>query len=157
MPRMGQQAALMSHIAMVMMLGVASSQFTGWIGKVKPVSGLVQALLIMGELDSITSSRLVGCAGKPVKACYGTTKYCNAFLKGTVCNNSDCLYLHGEGKLQMSSCLSQQASCQSCLSMARTAHGRGAVVTPAASLLLFPTRRQAHLACQAFVPLLLCY
>lgn len=36
--------------------------------------------------------------GKPIKACYGTTKYCNAFLKGTVCNNSDCLYLHGEGE-----------------------------------------------------------
>ncbi|BDA40710.1 probable CCR4-NOT transcription complex subunit 4 at N-terminal half [Coccomyxa sp. Obi] len=32
--------------------------------------------------------------GKVMKACYGTTKYCNAFLKGLVCNNSDCLYLH---------------------------------------------------------------
>lgn len=32
--------------------------------------------------------------GKPVKACFGTTKYCNAFLKGLVCNNPDCLYLH---------------------------------------------------------------
>ncbi|KAK9810707.1 hypothetical protein WJX73_000841 [Symbiochloris irregularis] len=34
--------------------------------------------------------------GKAVKACYGTTKYCNAFLKGLVCNNTDCLYLHAE-------------------------------------------------------------
>ncbi len=33
-----------------------------------------------------------------MKACYGTTKYCNAFLKGLVCNNSDCLYLHDVGE-----------------------------------------------------------
>lgn len=33
-------------------------------------------------------------AGKPIKACFGTTKYCNAFLKGVPCNNPDCLYLH---------------------------------------------------------------
>jgi hypothetical protein len=32
--------------------------------------------------------------GKPIKACFGTTKYCNAFLKSVVCNNPDCLYLH---------------------------------------------------------------
>lgn len=32
--------------------------------------------------------------GKSIKACFGTTKYCNAFLKGVPCNNSDCLYLH---------------------------------------------------------------
>lgn len=32
--------------------------------------------------------------GKPIKACFGTTKYCNAFLKGMPCNNPDCLYLH---------------------------------------------------------------
>ncbi|KAK9821232.1 hypothetical protein WJX81_005640 [Elliptochloris bilobata] len=32
--------------------------------------------------------------GKVIKACYGTTKYCNAFLKGVACSNSDCLYLH---------------------------------------------------------------
>jgi len=36
-------------------------------------------------------------AGKVIKACYGTTKYCNAFLKGVACNNSDCLYLHDVG------------------------------------------------------------
>lgn len=32
--------------------------------------------------------------GKTIKACFGTTKYCNAFLKGVPCNNPDCLYLH---------------------------------------------------------------
>ena len=37
-------------------------------------------------------------AGKLVKACYGTTKYCNAFLKGLPCNNADCLYLHDVGE-----------------------------------------------------------
>lgn len=35
--------------------------------------------------------------GKAVKACFGTTKYCNAFLKGLPCNNPDCLYLHDIG------------------------------------------------------------
>ena len=37
-------------------------------------------------------------AGKLVKACYGTTKYCNAFLKGLPCNNAECLYLHDVGE-----------------------------------------------------------
>jgi len=32
-----------------------------------------------------------------VRACFGTTKYCNAFLKGIPCNNGDCLYLHAVG------------------------------------------------------------
>lgn len=36
--------------------------------------------------------------GKPIKACFGTTKYCNAFLKGLTCNNPDCLYLHELGE-----------------------------------------------------------
>ena len=36
-------------------------------------------------------------AGKQVKACFGTTKYCNAFLKGVACNNPECLYLHDIG------------------------------------------------------------
>ncbi len=37
-------------------------------------------------------------AGKQVKACFGTTKYCNAFLKGVSCNNPECLYLHDIGE-----------------------------------------------------------
>lgn len=36
----------------------------------------------------------VAWAGRSVRLCFGTTKYCNAFLKGLPCNNSDCLYLH---------------------------------------------------------------
>lgn len=35
--------------------------------------------------------------GKVLKACFGTTKYCNAWLKHMPCNNPDCLYLHDEG------------------------------------------------------------
>ncbi len=37
--------------------------------------------------------------GRVVRACFGTTKYCNAFLKGIPCNNGDCLYLHAVGAL----------------------------------------------------------
>ena len=29
-----------------------------------------------------------------LNACYGTNKYCNAFLKGIECTNKDCYYLH---------------------------------------------------------------
>jgi len=37
-----------------------------------------------------------GCTwdGHTVRACFGTTKYCNSFLKGIHCTNPDCLYLH---------------------------------------------------------------
>jgi len=47
--------------------------------------------------DALRCIKLIDGAlwrGKPVKACFGTTKYCNAFLKGLTCNNPDCLYLH---------------------------------------------------------------
>jgi hypothetical protein len=37
-------------------------------------------------------------AGKQVKATFGTTKYCNAFLKGVHCGNPECLYLHDVGE-----------------------------------------------------------
>mmetsp|Transcript_11296 Transcript_11296/g.21211 ORF Transcript_11296/g.21211 Transcript_11296/m.21211 type:complete len:552 (+) Transcript_11296:140-1795(+) len=36
--------------------------------------------------------------GHVVRACFGTTKYCNAFLKYQPCNNPDCLYLHEIGE-----------------------------------------------------------
>jgi hypothetical protein len=32
-----------------------------------------------------------------VRASFGTTKYCNSFLRGLPCNNGDCLYLHELG------------------------------------------------------------
>lgn len=43
-----------------------------------------------------------GFAGRHVRVCYGTTKYCNAFLKGLPCNNQDCLYLHDIGMFSSS-------------------------------------------------------
>ncbi len=35
--------------------------------------------------------------GRQLKANYGTSKYCNAFVKNKTCNNHDCLYLHSLG------------------------------------------------------------
>ena len=35
--------------------------------------------------------------GRSIRACFGTTKYCNAFLRGQPCTNPDCLYLHDFG------------------------------------------------------------
>ncbi len=35
--------------------------------------------------------------GRQLKANYGTSKYCNAFVNNKVCNNQDCLYLHSLG------------------------------------------------------------
>ncbi|CAL0329107.1 unnamed protein product [Lupinus luteus] len=35
--------------------------------------------------------------GKPLRACFGTTKYCHAWLRNVPCNNPNCLYLHEIG------------------------------------------------------------
>ena len=35
--------------------------------------------------------------GHSIRACFGTTKYCNAFLRYQECTNPDCLYLHEIG------------------------------------------------------------
>ncbi|CAL0304106.1 unnamed protein product [Lupinus luteus] len=35
--------------------------------------------------------------GKPLRACFGTTKYCHAWLQNVPCNNPNCLYLHEIG------------------------------------------------------------
>ncbi|XP_022943594.1 uncharacterized protein LOC111448316 isoform X1 [Cucurbita moschata] len=35
--------------------------------------------------------------GKPLRACFGTTKYCHAWLRSVPCTNPDCLYLHEVG------------------------------------------------------------
>ena len=36
--------------------------------------------------------------GRPLRACHGTTKYCNAFLRNLPCGNPECLYLHVIGE-----------------------------------------------------------
>ncbi|MCD7469146.1 hypothetical protein HAX54_007983 [Datura stramonium] len=35
--------------------------------------------------------------GRPLRACFGTTKYCHAWLRNVPCTNPDCLYLHEIG------------------------------------------------------------
>ncbi|KAF8039770.1 hypothetical protein BT93_B2093 [Corymbia citriodora subsp. variegata] len=35
--------------------------------------------------------------GRPLRACFGTTKYCHAWLRNVTCTNPDCLYLHETG------------------------------------------------------------
>lgn len=36
--------------------------------------------------------------GNHLKASFGTTKYCSAFLRGQKCTNPDCMYLHRSGE-----------------------------------------------------------
>jgi CCR4-NOT transcription complex subunit 4 len=35
--------------------------------------------------------------GHPLRASFGTTKYCNNFIKNTPCSNPECVYLHEFG------------------------------------------------------------
>ncbi|CAI9105232.1 OLC1v1004109C1 [Oldenlandia corymbosa var. corymbosa] len=35
--------------------------------------------------------------GRPLRACFGTTKYCHAWIRNVPCTNPDCLYLHEVG------------------------------------------------------------
>lgn len=52
------------------------------------------------EEDAVRCIQAVdGCMfeGRTLRACFGTTKYCNAWLKNLVCPNPDCLYLHEVG------------------------------------------------------------
>jgi CCR4-NOT transcription complex subunit 4 len=35
--------------------------------------------------------------GHALRASFGTTKYCNSFIRGIPCNNPDCVYLHELG------------------------------------------------------------
>ena len=53
------------------------------------------------ELDAVACiKRIDGSAleGQVIRASFGTTKYCNAFLRFHPCNNPDCLYLHEIGE-----------------------------------------------------------
>ena len=65
--------------------------------KVYDFDAIIAALLPECSVPSLAKFQLF-CAGKSMKACYGTTKYCNAFLKGLPCNNVECLYLHDVGE-----------------------------------------------------------
>ena len=35
--------------------------------------------------------------GRVLRASFGTTKYCNFFLRGVACSNPECMYLHSIG------------------------------------------------------------
>ncbi|KAL3924030.1 MAG: hypothetical protein SGILL_001294 [Bacillariaceae sp.] len=38
--------------------------------------------------------------GRNIRASYGTSKYCSAFIKNVRCNNPDCTYLHSMGDIE---------------------------------------------------------
>ena len=38
--------------------------------------------------------------GRLLRASFGTSKYCNSFLRGMTCGNPDCLYLHAMGNAE---------------------------------------------------------
>lgn len=57
-------------------------------------------ITFMKEEDALRCIQAVNgyiLEGQPLRACFGTTKYCYAWLKNTPCNNPDCLYLHDVG------------------------------------------------------------
>ncbi|XP_057721941.1 uncharacterized protein LOC130935999 isoform X1 [Arachis stenosperma] len=52
------------------------------------------------EAEAIRCIQSVHCfvlEGRPLRACFGTTKYCHAWLRNVPCSNRDCLYLHDYG------------------------------------------------------------
>lgn len=48
-------------------------------------------------LECIYSLESFSIGGNQLKASFGTTKYCSAFLRGQMCTNPDCMYLHHSG------------------------------------------------------------
>ncbi|RDX62843.1 CCR4-NOT transcription complex subunit 4, partial [Mucuna pruriens] len=52
------------------------------------------------ESEAVRCIQSVHCfvlEGRPLRACFGTTKYCHAWLRNVPCSNRDCLYLHDHG------------------------------------------------------------
>ncbi|KAG5112915.1 hypothetical protein JHK82_036184 [Glycine max] len=52
------------------------------------------------ESEAVQCIQSVHCfvlEGRPLRACFGTTKYCHAWLRNVPCSNRDCLYLHDHG------------------------------------------------------------
>lgn len=45
-------------------------------------------------LSCITAMDGITLHGSQIRASFGTTKYCNYFLRGIHCTNDDCMYLH---------------------------------------------------------------
>lgn len=59
--------------------------------------------------------------GRPLRACFGTTKYCHAWLKNMPCNNPDCLYLHDIGTQEDS--FTKEEMVSTCASKIQQFHG----------------------------------
>ncbi|KAL5061073.1 hypothetical protein RYX36_032677 [Vicia faba] len=68
-------------------------------------SGLLQPLQFSNS-PSLEEEEAVRCIqnvhgfvleSRPLRACFGTTKYCHAWLRNMPCNNPDCVYLHEIG------------------------------------------------------------
>ncbi|KAI4300227.1 hypothetical protein L6164_033625 [Bauhinia variegata] len=52
------------------------------------------------EMEAVRCIQSVHCfvlEGRSLRACFGTTKYCHAWLRNVSCSNRDCLYLHDYG------------------------------------------------------------
>ncbi|KAK7279392.1 hypothetical protein RJT34_24443 [Clitoria ternatea] len=52
------------------------------------------------ESEAVRCIQSVHCfvlEGRSLRACFGTTKYCHAWLRNVPCSNRDCLYLHDHG------------------------------------------------------------
>ncbi|KAF7818577.1 CCR4-NOT transcription complex subunit 4 [Senna tora] len=52
------------------------------------------------EAEAVRCIQSVHCFvldGRSLRACFGTTKYCHAWLRNLACSNRDCLYLHDYG------------------------------------------------------------
>ncbi|KAI4349203.1 hypothetical protein L6164_009825 [Bauhinia variegata] len=52
------------------------------------------------EMEAVRCIQSVHCfvlEGRSLRACFGTTKYCHAWLRNVPCSNRDCLYLHDYG------------------------------------------------------------
>ncbi|KAJ1375415.1 Zinc finger, RING-type [Sesbania bispinosa] len=52
------------------------------------------------ESEAVRCIQSVHCfvlEGRPLRACFGTTKYCHAWLRNVPCSNRECLYLHDHG------------------------------------------------------------
>ncbi|XP_019443041.1 PREDICTED: uncharacterized protein LOC109347574 isoform X2 [Lupinus angustifolius] len=52
------------------------------------------------ESEAVRCIQSVHCfvlEGRSLRACFGTTKYCHAWLRNVPCSNRDCLYLHDYG------------------------------------------------------------
>jgi hypothetical protein len=62
--------------------------------KFLPVFGSLVPAFTPGTRPQVDGFAL---SGRLMRASFGTTKYCNAFLRHAPCTNPDCLYLHDLG------------------------------------------------------------